>query len=42
MSEGFWVGLQIDYDAAQMREKLAVVLAKIRPWIVNNELNAVA
>lgn len=32
MSEGFWIGLQIDYDAAKARDSLAPVLAKIRPW----------
>ena len=42
MSEGFCVGLQIDYDAALVKEKLAAVLAKIRPWIVNTDVKAVA
>ena len=31
-SEGFWVGLQLDHDAAVAREALADTLAKIRPW----------
>jgi len=32
MSEGFWIGLQIDYDAAKAKESLAKTLAKIKPW----------
>ena len=32
MSEGFWTGLQTDYDAAQARDSLAGTLAKIKPW----------
>lgn len=32
MSEGFWVGLQLDYDAAVAKDSLARTLAKIRPW----------
>lgn len=32
MSEGFWVGLQVDYDAAQAKEKLGKVLSQIKPW----------
>ena len=32
MSEGFWMGLQLDYDAARARDSLAKTLAKIRPW----------
>jgi antitoxin HigA-1 len=32
MSEGFWVGLQLDYDAARAKEKLAEVLDQIKPW----------
>ena len=32
MSEGFWTGLQTDYDAAKARDSLAGVLAKIKPW----------
>ncbi len=31
-SEGFWVGLQLDHDAAVAHEALADSLAKIRPW----------
>ncbi len=42
MSEGFWVGLQIDYDAAQIKEKLAVVLAKIKPWVASTHIDAMA
>lgn len=32
MSEGFWLGLQLDYDAAQTKDKMAAVLSKIKPW----------
>ena len=32
MSEGFWIGLQMDYDAANARDALAAILAKIKPW----------
>ena len=32
MSEGFWTGLQMDYDAAQTKEALSKTLSRIRPW----------
>ncbi len=32
MSEGFWIGLQLDYDAALAKDALAKTLAKIKPW----------
>ena len=32
MSDGFWVGLQIDYDATQTKDKMEPVLSKIKPW----------
>lgn len=32
MSEGFWIGLQADYDAANVKAALAKTLAKIKPW----------
>ena len=32
MSEGFWIGLQMDYDAARTKDVLAKTLAKIKPW----------
>lgn len=32
MSDGFWIGLQMDYDAAKTKDSLAVTLANIRPW----------
>jgi antitoxin HigA-1 len=32
MSDGFWIGLQLDYDAAKTKNALAKVLAKIKPW----------
>ena len=32
MSENFWIGLQMDYDAAKAKDSLAKTLAKIKPW----------
>lgn len=32
MSEGFWMGLQLDYDAAKVKDALSKTLAKIKPW----------
>lgn len=32
MSEDFWTGLQLDYDAATAKDALAEELAQIRPW----------
>ncbi len=32
MSEDFWTGLQLDYDAARTKETLAAALANITPW----------
>src|SRR4051812_7089547 len=32
MSEGFWIGLQADYDAARAKDALAGTLEKIKPW----------
>lgn len=32
MSETFWVGLQMDYDAARAKGSLGRTLAKIKPW----------
>ena len=32
MSESFWIGLQMDYDAALAKDALAKTLAKIKPW----------
>lgn len=32
MSEGFWIGLQTDYEAARTKDALAKTLAKITPW----------
>lgn len=33
MSENFWIGLQMDHDAAKTKDSLAKTLAKIKPWI---------
>ena len=32
MSEDFWIGLQMDYDAAKAKDSLTKTLAKIKPW----------
>ena len=32
MSDGFWIGLQMDFDAAKAKDSLATTLAKIKPW----------
>jgi hypothetical protein len=32
MSDGFWIGLQVDYDAARAKDALAKTLGKIKPW----------
>jgi addiction module HigA family antidote len=31
-SDGFWVGLQTDYDTAQAKDALSDVLSRIRPF----------
>jgi antitoxin HigA-1 len=36
MSEGFWIGLQADFDAAMAKDALTDVLAGIRPWPVGH------
>ncbi len=33
MSEDFWIGLQMDHDAARAKDSLAETLAKIKPWV---------
>lgn len=32
VSDGFWISLQMDYDAANAKASLSKVLANIRPW----------
>jgi plasmid maintenance system antidote protein VapI len=32
MSDGFWVGLQADYDAAKARQRLGSILERIQPF----------
>ena len=32
MSEDFWIGLQLDFDAAKAKDSLEQVLKKIKPW----------
>lgn len=42
MSEGFWVGLQVDYEATQSKEKLATILSKIEPWANSSHAGVMA
>ncbi len=37
MSEGFWMGLQMDYEAATAKDALSKTLKKIRPWSVGTQ-----
>ena len=32
MSDGFWIGLQADFDRGKVRATLAKTLARIKPW----------
>ena len=32
MSDDFWIGLQLDFDAANAKASLKETLAKIKPW----------
>ena len=32
LSEGFWIGLQTDFEAARAKDTLGRTLAKIKPW----------
>jgi addiction module HigA family antidote len=32
MSDDFWIGLQMDYDAAKAKDALAKTLSAIKPW----------
>ncbi len=32
MSDSFWIGLRLDYDAANAKDVLKDTLAKIKPW----------
>ena len=34
LNDGFWTGLQLDYDAARAKDELAEVLANIKPMEV--------
>ena len=34
VNDGFWTGLQLDYDAARTKDELAEVLANIKPMEV--------
>lgn len=42
MSEGFWIGLQTDYEAATAKDVLSKTLDKIRPWRVGVRQRAAA
>jgi addiction module HigA family antidote len=37
MTDGFWMGLQLDYDAAAVKDQIQTQIDKIRPW---NEWNS--
>lgn len=39
-SDGFWIGLQADYDMAQTRDALADVLSHIKPFQVTQSVTA--
>src|SRR5436305_7569155 len=32
MSDGFWIGLQMDFEAARAKDSLGMTLRKIKPW----------
>jgi addiction module HigA family antidote len=34
VNDGFWIGLQLDHDAARAKDELAGELARIKPWPV--------
>ena len=34
MSEDFWIGLQVDFDAARAKDVLSKTLSRITPWRV--------
>lgn len=35
MSENFWIGLQLDYDAAKAKDSIGTILSEIKPWTGN-------
>ena len=35
-SDNFWIGLQLDYDAAMTKDALGKMLTKIKPWAEQN------
>jgi len=35
MSENFWTGLQLDYDAAKAKDSIGTILSEIKPWTDN-------
>jgi len=37
MSEGFWIGLQMDYERALANDALRETLARIKPWRHNED-----
>lgn len=41
-SEGFWIGLQVDYEAATAKAALSKTLEKIRPWRVGAQQRVAA
>lgn len=37
LSDGFWIGLQADYDCRVTRMAMAETLAAIEPWVARQE-----
>ena len=33
MSDGFWIGLQTDFEREMAKDTLTKILAKIKPWV---------
>ncbi len=36
MSDDFWIGLQMDFDAANTKDQLRETLANIKPWTLTD------
>ncbi|HMJ08958.1 MAG TPA: HigA family addiction module antitoxin [Pyrinomonadaceae bacterium] len=35
MSDDFWTGLQMDFDAAKAKDAIETILSQIKPWTKN-------
>lgn len=42
ITEGFWTGLQMDYDAAKTRDSLSETLTRIKPWAQGDDHRGVS